>query len=167
MSQLRISEELYPRLTVLITTCSSDGRFNVATFSFIMPVSFEPKYLAFSVSPHRQTFKNLNEIKEFVVNIPTEDMLDKVWICGTKSGRDVNKFELAKLEIIDSRKVKPPRIKNCPIQLECKVEFMKEFGDHYIVVGRVVEEHIDRMDFKPLLHHSGRQFYRLGEKVVK
>ncbi|MDH5816115.1 MAG: flavin reductase family protein [Candidatus Nezhaarchaeota archaeon] len=166
MSQLRISEELYPRLTVLITTCSKDGSYNVATFSFIMPVSFEPKYLAFSISPFRQTFKNLKEVGEFVVNIPTEDMLQKVWICGTKSGKDVNKFDLARLEIIESKKVRPPRIKDCPIQLECKVEFMKEFGDHYIVVGKVVEEHVERGFFKPILHYSGKQFFKVGEMIT-
>ncbi|MEM2315023.1 MAG: flavin reductase [Candidatus Nezhaarchaeales archaeon] len=67
--------------------------------------------------------------------------------------------------MIGSKEVRPPRIKDCPIQLECKVEFMKEFGDHYIVVGKVVEEHVERGVFKPILHYSGKQFFKVGETI--
>lgn len=160
-----ISRLIFPRVTALITTCDKDGRPNVASFSFLMPISFEPKYLAFSVAPERHTFKNLNEVKEFVVNIPSEEMLREVWICGTKSGRSFDKFALAGLEVEKSVRVRPPRIKKCPVQLECVVELMERFGDHYLVVGRVVEEHISQLDFKPILHYSGKMFYKIGERV--
>lgn len=162
---MRISEIIFPRPVALITTCDKGGKLNVATFSFITPVSFSPKYVAFSVRPTRLTFENLKDTQEFVVNIPTEDMLDKVWICGTKSGREVNKFELARLETIGSLKVKPPRIKGCPAQLECEVEFAKEFGDHFVVVGKVVEEHVEEEVFKPILHHSGKKFFKVGRRI--
>lgn len=162
---MRISQVLFPRLVGLVTTCGREGKPNVATFSFIMPVSFEPKYLAFSISAKRYSFKNLEETKEFVLNIPTKDMLDKVWICGSYSGRDVNKFEKAKLETEKSKVVKPPRIKGCSVQLECKIEFMKEFGDHHIVVGKVVEEHVEKEKFEPILHFSGNEFFTVGKKV--
>jgi len=161
----RISKLLYPRLTVLITTCDSQGRPDVAAFSFFMPVSFEPKYVAFAVAPTRHTFSNLREVGEFVVNVPTADMLREVWICGTVSGKDADKFKLAGLTPIPSEAVKPPRIKGCPVQLECKVEYMGEFGDHYLVVGRVVAEHVEAEDYEPILHYSGEVFYRVGRQL--
>ncbi|MBS7643217.1 flavin reductase family protein [Candidatus Bathyarchaeota archaeon] len=161
----RISRIIYPRPTVLITTCNKNGRPNVAAFSFLMPISFEPKYVAFSVAPTRYTFSNLKEVDEFVVNVPTEDMLNEIWVCGTKSGKDVDKFDFAGLETVKSVKVRPPRIKKCPAQLECKVELLKGFGDHYLVVGKVLEEHISERGFKPILHYSGNEFYKLGEKI--
>lgn len=68
------------------------GAPNVVPFSFLMPISFEPKYLAFSVAPEIYTFKNHKEIEEFVVNIPNEEMLKEVWICGTTSGRILISF---------------------------------------------------------------------------
>jgi flavin reductase (DIM6/NTAB) family NADH-FMN oxidoreductase RutF len=162
---MRISEVISPRPVALVTTCDREGRPDVATFSFIMPVSFSPKYVAFSVRPTRLTFENLKDVQEFVLNVPTEDMLEKIWICGTKSGREANKFELGKLETLESAEVKPPRIKGCPAQLECKVEFMKEFGDHFIVVGKVVNEHLEKESFRPILHHSEKVFFRIGRKV--
>lgn len=42
---------------------------------------------------------------------------------------------------------------------------MGEFGDHWLVVGRVVAEHVERADFEPLLHHSGRRFLKAGEAL--
>lgn len=162
---MRISQIIYPRQTVLVTTCDKDIKPNIATFSFIMPVSFDPTYLAFSIAPERFTFKNLQDVDEFVFNICTEDMLDAILICGTNSGRDVDKFELAGLETIESMKVRPPRVKVCPVQLECTIEDMKEFGDHYLVVGRVVKEHIEKSEFRPIYHHTGKEFYKLGEKI--
>jgi len=161
----RISQILYPRLTVLITTCDGSGKPDVATFSFFMPVSFEPKYVAFAVAPQRLTFANLREVREFVVNVPTIEMLNEVWICGSVSGREADKFKLTGLTAVPSVKVKPPRIKECPVQLECAVEWMGEFGDHWLVVGKVVAEHVERTDFEPILHYSGRGFFKVGEKL--
>lgn len=161
----RISALLYPRLTVLITTCDREGRPDVAAFSFFTPVSFEPKYVAFAVAPQRHTFSNLREVGEFVVNVPTADMLSKVWLCGTVSGRDADKFKLAGLTPVPSAKVRPPRVKECPVQLECVVEWMGEFGDHYLVVGRVVAEHVERAEYEPLLHYSGPRFFKKGEEL--
>lgn len=161
----RISQILYPRLTVLITTCDGSGKPDVATFSFFMPVSFEPKYVAFAVAPQRLTFANLREVREFVVNVPTIEMLDEVWTCGSVSGREADKFKLTGLTAVPSVKVKPPRIKECPVQLECAVEWMGEFGDHWLVVGKVVAEHVEWTDFEPILHYSGRRFFKVGEKL--
>lgn len=161
----RISQILYPRLTVLITTCDGSGKPDVATFSFFMPVSFEPKYVAFAIAPQRLTFANLREVREFVVNVPTIEMLDEVWTCGSVSGREADKFKLTGLTAVPSVKVKPPRIKECPVQLECAVEWMGEFGDHWLVVGKVVAEHVERTDFEPILHYSGRGFFKVGEKL--
>ncbi|MBO3769162.1 MAG: flavin reductase family protein [Candidatus Brockarchaeota archaeon] len=162
----RISEIIFPRVTGLVITCDSQGKPNIATFSFLMPISFEPKYVAFSVSPKRKTFENLREVGEFVLAIPSREMLDKVWGCGTQSGRDVDKFSLLGLERERAKTVKPPLVKSFPVQLECKVEFMKEFGDHYLVVGRVLEEHITKLDFEPVLHYSKNIFFVPSEKIT-
>ena len=162
---MRIGEEIYPRPTVLITTVDSTGKPDVATFSFVMPVSMQPKYIAFAVSPRRHTYSNLKEVPEFVLNVADENMLREVWVAGILSGRDTDKFEVLKLEILPSNRVRPPRVAKSPIQLECVVEGMEEYGDHWIVVGRVVEEHIAREEFTPILHYGGRKFYIPGKEL--
>lgn len=150
---MRISEEIFPRVCALI--CSTDGKKdNVMTASFLMPISFEPKYLAFSVGPQRYTFLNLKKVPEFTLNILEEKMKEIAQICGSQSGKDVDKFEVAKISKESSKKVRPPMVKECPISFECKIEKMEKFGDHYLVVGKVVNEVIRKKKFKPLLHKT-------------
>ncbi len=158
---MRISEQLFPRPVVLITTVDKDGKSNVMTASFVMPVSFSPKYVAVAIAPSRYTFKNISEVKEFGVNVCSEEMLEMAKLCGSYSGREVDKFELANLEKESSVKIRAPLIKNSPISFECVVEEMKEFGDHWLVVGRVVREVVRKERFKPLLHKSGGTFPKL------
>jgi flavin reductase (DIM6/NTAB) family NADH-FMN oxidoreductase RutF len=161
----KISQLVFPRVVALITTCDRNGKPNVAAFSFLMPLSFNPKYVAFSIDPSRHSYSNLQETGEFVLNIPKETMLNEIWICGSRSGRETDKFRLSGLTRLESMKVRPPRIGECPVQLECRVEFDREFGDHRLIVGRVLEEHVETLDFKPITHYSGRTFRRVGEAV--
>lgn len=158
---MRISEQLYPRPVCLIVTVNKQGKPNVMTASFVMPVSFEPKYLAFSIAPTRYSFENLKAVKEFSLNVCSKGMEEVAWICGSYSGSDADKFKLAKITPENSRLVRPPTIKECPISFECKVEEMLHVGDHWLVVGRVVEEHMRADKFKPLMHISGREFVSL------
>lgn len=162
----RISEIIFPRVTGLVITCDSRGKPDIAAFSFLMPVSFEPKYVAFAVSPKRKTFENLREVGEFVLAIPSMEMIDEVWACGTRSGREVDKFALLGLEIRKAEAVKPPLLRDMPIQLECRVELFREFGDHWLVVGRVLEEHVEKLDFQPILHYSKDVFTTVSGRVV-
>jgi flavin reductase (DIM6/NTAB) family NADH-FMN oxidoreductase RutF len=129
------------------------------TASFVMPVSFEPKLLAFSISPHRYTYENLKEVPEFGINVLEKEQREIAIICGTRSGREADKFEIAKITKEDSKFIKPPLVKECPISLECKVEQMVEAGDHFIVIGRVVNEVVRKKEFIPLLHVTGDKYF--------
>lgn len=157
---MRISELLFPRLVVLVTTIDKQNKPNVMTVSFVMPVSFEPKILAFSISPHRYSFQNLKEVPEFGINVLEREQEEIAKICGTKSGREFDKFKLANLTMEKGRLIKPPLIKECPISLECKVEQTVEAGDHFIVIGRVVNEIIRRKEFVPLMHITGEKYFK-------
>ena len=84
---------LAPRPTIIVTTKSNDGHVNAAPFSFTMPVSIKPPLIAFASVPTHHTFKNIEETKEFVVNIPNEDILGKLWITGEKYPEDINEIE--------------------------------------------------------------------------
>jgi flavin reductase (DIM6/NTAB) family NADH-FMN oxidoreductase RutF len=161
---MRISEQIFPRVIALICTSNKEGKLNVMTASFLMPISFEPKILAVSISSKRYSFENLKEVPEFTLNVLTKEMKEIAKICGSFSGRKFDKFKMAKLEIEKSKKVLPPVIKNCPISLECKVLEMKEFGDHFLIVGEVLKECIRKEEFEPLLHKTG-EIFMVGEKL--
>jgi len=154
---MRISEEIFPRMVCLIISVNKEGKANVMTASFLMPVSFEPKYSAFSISPKRYTFQNLKEVPEFTLNLLSKGMKKEAIICGSYSGREIDKFKKANLITEKSKTISPPVIK-CPISFECRIAEMKEYGDHFLVVGKILEEWIREQNFIPLLHKSGNIF---------
>jgi len=158
-----------PRLTVLVTTVDVNGKPDVAPFSFVAPVSFDPPLLMIAIGPNKHSYWNLTRKKEFVVNIPTEKMLDKLWIAGEKWDAEVSKIERAGLQTSKSEKVGPPHLPECVASLECYLEDAKKYGDHVIVIGRVVavtvnEEYLDedgrlKVDLvRPPLHVSDNVF---------
>lgn len=158
---MRISEILFPRIVCLVTTVNLKRNPNVMTASFVMPISFEPKYVAFSIAPSRYSFENLNQTKEFGLNVCSEAMEEVAKICGSWSGKEKDKFKLARLTQESSRIIKPPVIKESPVSFECRVEALQQFGDHFLVVGKVVEEHLREKEFKPLLHYTGNKYLRV------
>ncbi len=130
-----------PRPAVLVTTVDEKGREDVSTFSWITPVSFDPPLIALAIGPNKHSYWNITRINEFVVNIPTEKMLEKVWIAGGPWDPTQSKIQRAKLKTKPAEKVRPPLLSECPVNLECIVENARKAGDHVIVIGRVVKIH--------------------------
>ncbi|MEM4703428.1 MAG: flavin reductase family protein [Candidatus Pacearchaeota archaeon] len=161
MNEMRISEQLWPRAVVLVASIDKKSKENIMTASFVIPISFKPKYVAVAIAPNRLTFKNIKEIKEFSLNICDEKMLKVAKICGSCSGKEKDKFFVARLTKEKAKIIRAPLVKEAPISLECKLEFLKKFGDHYLVVGKVVNEIIRNQKFRPLLHKTADFFPKL------
>ncbi len=162
---MRISQLIWPRPVVIVTTISKDGRPNGMTASFVSPISFHPMYIGFAISPRRYTFQLLKENPEFGVCVLEERQKDIAVIFGTRSGRDVDKFKLSGVRTFRGKRIRPPLIE-CPVAFECELVDMREYGDHYWVVGKVLEVHLRKKDFKPLLHYSEDVFPRVSLSKV-
>ncbi len=132
-----------PKLTALVTTISEKGREDVATFSWITPVSFNPPMLAISIGPDKHSYWNITRVNEFIVNIPKEEQLNQIWQAGKKWDKEKSNIEKAGLKTRPADKVKPPLLPECAASLECMVETTKKAGDHVIVIGKVVKTHAD------------------------
>ena len=140
-----------PSSVVLVTCISADGKPNIITLGMYMPISSNPPLLTIGVSPRRHSHRLIKEMREFVVNVPPNDLVKQVVLCGSVSGRDHNKFEEAGLTPIPASKVKSPLIKECVSNLECKVVASYECGDHTLFVGEVVAAHVDEGMLKETL----------------
>ncbi|MDI6724307.1 MAG: flavin reductase family protein [Methanobacterium sp.] len=167
---------LTPRPTIIVTTINKKGEVNAAPFSFTMPVSMNPPLISFASVPTHDTYKNIRETEEFVVNIPNEDILGQLWITGKKFPYGVNEIEKANLTQTDSIKVTPPKIEECIAAIECRVRWIKNAGDHDIIVGEVLHAEIkenilkegllDVEKVKPVLHVGGVNFV-VGDHLKK
>ncbi len=131
-------EYLYPIRTYLIVSGTMD-KPNVMTADWVVPLSFNPPMLGVAIGHRRYTKKLIDEHKEFVVSVPTIELLKDVWIAGTLSGANVNKAEKMSVTFVPSKKVKVPSIKECQANLECKVVKDVETGDHVFYVGEIVD----------------------------
>jgi flavin reductase (DIM6/NTAB) family NADH-FMN oxidoreductase RutF len=119
---------LHPCMTVLVASVSRDGRPNVMTCAWNMPVSDEPPMIAIALGSESYTSQLIKESGEFTVNIPDERLIKAVWICGTRSGRSVDKFKLAGLTPRPAKKVKAPIVDECVGASRVQAQFTTRGG---------------------------------------
>ncbi|MCW4045082.1 MAG: flavin reductase family protein [Candidatus Bathyarchaeota archaeon] len=167
---------LHPMHTVLVSCVGKAGKPNVTTLAWTMPTSNEPPLVAISVSPKRHSHTLIEESQEFVINIPTLELLQSVYACGSFSGRSFDKFKKANLTPMLAKKVKAPIIRECIAHLECTVENQIASGDHTVFVGKVAAayanpgvftESYNLQNARMLYHAGGNNFVVLDPKTYK
>jgi flavin reductase (DIM6/NTAB) family NADH-FMN oxidoreductase RutF len=111
---------------------------NVITLAMCHVFSFKPALLGVGIAPKRFSHALFKESKDFAINIPDKKMLRAVEICGSKSGRKVDKFEAAGLTREKAEKIGSPLVAECPVNIECVKVKEIEAGDHTWFIGEVV-----------------------------
>ena len=166
---------LHPRNTVLVSCIGKNGKANIITLAWSMPVSANPPLAAVSIAPRRYSHSLIEETGEFVINIPTVEILKETLYCGRVSGRNVNKFEATGLTAFPARKVKAPIIKECIAHLECKLHQKISAGDHTLFIGEIVAAYVNEGTFKEtfdikkvriISHLGGDKFTTTSEEVI-
>jgi len=169
---------LHPRHTVLVTCADKTGKENVITLAWTMPTSIKPPLLVISVRPERYSHRFIEESGEFVVNVPTMEIVEQTLYCGRVSGRECDKFETAPLTPSPARMVRSPIIKECVAHLECKVVQIITTGDHTLFVGEILTAYVNEETFtkaktfkvrkvKPVFHMGGNSFVTISPTLFK
>ena len=162
--------------TVLISCIGKAGKPNITTMAWAMPTSNNPPLVAISLAPGRHSHTLIEESGEFVVNIPTLEILQAVYACGSLTGRSFEKFKKANLTPMPAKKVKAPAIRECIAHLECEVKDKITTGDHTIFIGKILEAYADMGVFtesydlkktRMLYHAGGNNFAVLDPKLYK
>jgi flavin reductase (DIM6/NTAB) family NADH-FMN oxidoreductase RutF len=118
-------------LTVKVGDALNTMTIGWAMFGFI----WQKPMMMVAVRSSRHTFGIMEKAKDFTVTVPTGGMADALVYCGTKSGRDVDKFKECKLEIAAGGKVASPIIKTQGIQYECKIVFKSAMDPAFLDAG--------------------------------
>ena len=168
---------LHPMHTVLVSAVGKANKPNVTTVAWAMPTSINPPLLAISLAPTRHTHTLIEESGEFSVNIPTLEILQAVYACGSLTGRSFDKFKKANLTQMPGKKIKAPAIRECIAHLECEVDGQFTTGDHTIFAGKILEAYADLGIFtesgydlkraRMLYHAGGNNFALLDPKLYK
>lgn len=133
---------LAPVPAALVTCQDRGGRPNIITIAWTGVVCSDPPMVSISIRPSRYSYGIIKETGEFVVNIPTVDIIRKADHCGITSGKDSDKFADTGLTPVSAEKVGAPLIGECSISMECRVTEIVPLGIHDMFLGEVVASHI-------------------------
>lgn len=138
-----------PRPIGWISTISAEGTLNLAPYSFFNAVSEAPPHVVFGAGPYKDTERNVHDTGEFVCSLATYDLRDHMNATSAPVDHGISEFDIAELTPVPSTNVKPPRVGESPVALECvhhqTIELPGMNGEKgsSVVIGRVVGIHID------------------------
>ena len=139
-----------PRPIALVTTHDLQGRLNAAPFSSYNYLSTDPPVIGLGIASRpgaeivaKDTAKNILDTKEFVVNVVTEDIVEKMNICAIDFPHNVSEIEMAGFSTEPSSTVSVPRIKGIHAALECKHLTTMQIGRSHIVLGQVCSIYVE------------------------
>jgi flavin reductase (DIM6/NTAB) family NADH-FMN oxidoreductase RutF len=165
----KIEGNLLNPLTVALVGTMVNGRPNYLVIGYICPVDFG-RYIFFSLYKKRYTSIGIHENKTFSVNIPTESQLREVSICGSKSGRNIDKSTL--FDNFFGELGTAPMIRECPINIECEVAQILDYDPNEGIIGKVVRSYInedcltgdkpDMLKVKPVVWATGGDYTYFG-----
>ncbi|MBC7607399.1 MAG: flavin reductase family protein [Burkholderiales bacterium] len=174
---------IIPRPIGWISSISKEGIFNLAPFSFFNAVGDDPPHVMFSTSrgnnTNKDTLTNVLDTKQFVVNMVTEALAEQMNSTAQPIPAHESEFDFANLTPIPSLKIKPPRVKESLITMECELVHHytlehHKFGGATIMIGKIVMFHVDEkvwlddykinLDaYKPIARLAGAHYAKMGE----
>lgn len=147
-----LQSSVAPRPIAFVSTVNEKGEVNLAPFSFFNIFSVNPPILIFSPSRRvrdnttKHTLENVQKISECVINVVSYEMVEQVNLASTEYPEGVNEFIKAGFTEERSLYVKPPRVKESPVQMECKVRQIIPIaelpGSGNLVICEVIAIHV-------------------------
>ena len=158
-----------------LVTCRDGEKENVFTVAWTGILNTQPPITYISVRPERYSYAMIASSGEFVINLATQELVRAVDLCGVKSGRNLDKFELTGLPTEKASKVCAPIIVQSPVNIECKVRDIVKLGTHDMFIADIValdiaNELIDdkgrlALEKAGLIAYSHGEYFELGRKL--
>ena len=168
---------IVPRPIAFVTTVTAAGRPNAAPFSFYCGLTSVPPLLGVSLNLRdgepKDTLRNIRDSGEFVVNVVTEALAERIVRASGDWPEEVNELEITGLTPLPADLVRPPRVAESPVNLECRLVHELPLGETVFVVGEILRGHVrdevltegrvDIMKLRPLARLGGDQYATLAE----
>jgi len=149
-----------PRPIAWVVSQDAGGKLNAAPFSFFNAFAGDPPVVGIGISSHepgrpKDTRRNIRETREFVVNLVSEEMAERMNITAIEFEAGIDELAQAGLTTAPSIHVKPPRIADSPVSMECELLQIVPLGtESGLVLGRVLAMHVrDEMVLDASRHH--------------
>ena len=140
-----------PRPIAFVSTIGANGVYNLAPFSFFIPMAAKPAIVGVGIGRKRDgskkdTLVNIEFAKDFVINVVTESLAEAMNQTAGEYPPEVDEFAVAKLTPVKAALVKSPMVAESPVKMECRLLQILEFGQfpgiNNFVVGEVIQVHV-------------------------
>lgn len=169
------SASLLSPVPAVLVSCGTPEAPNVLTIAWTGILCSSPPKTYISVRPERFSYSIIRESGEFVINLPSAPLVRAVDLCGVKSGREENKFQLAGLTAEVCPGVSAPAVAECPISLPCRVTDVVHLGVHDMFIADILSVEVDehmvnpkgRLDIQKcnLLAYAHGTYFELGQQL--
>lgn len=163
-----------PLPPVLVTVGEGESA-NVLTVAWTGILASDPPKTYVSIRPSRHSYALLKEGREFVINLPSDNLAKAVDCAGIFTGGKVDKFTKCGFTKEESRTVAPPTIAECPVALECRVTEILPMGTHDVFVADILDVSCDErllddkgkihMERAHLLAYAHGEYFALGRRL--
>jgi flavin reductase (DIM6/NTAB) family NADH-FMN oxidoreductase RutF len=134
---------IYPVPAVMVSCGQEPEKLNIITISWTGTICTNPPMAYISVRPDRYSYDLIKKAGCFVINLTTEKLAFETDFCGVRSGRDIDKFNHLGLTPQKCEVINSYRIKECPVNIECKTKEIIELGSHHMFIADVVNITVD------------------------
>ncbi len=166
---------LNPVPVVMVTCADAAGKPNIITLAWAGTINSDPSMLSISVRKERYSHALIKEKGQFAVNLTTQKLAFATDLCGVKSGRDNDKFQLTGLTPEKASVIDVPIIKESPVALECVVKNVLELGSHDMFIAEVVAVQAEEsllddkgklvLEKADLICYSHGKYWTLGKEL--
>lgn len=178
-----LTGSVIPRPIAWVSTVDENGINNLAPFSYFNILGDDPPHLMFSTrrdnNSNKDTLNNVLSNGQFVVNMVTEELVEKMNATSQAVAPEIDEFQLVGVTPIASEKIKPMRVSESPISFECEMVhhyFLENHkqGGACVIIGRIVMMHFDESvlldnykinmeNYKPVSRLAGSNYSKIGE----
>jgi flavin reductase (DIM6/NTAB) family NADH-FMN oxidoreductase RutF len=175
-TELPIRAALYP-VPVALVTCidKKSDKTNIIAIAWCGVICSEPPLIGISIRPSRYSHRLISQTGDFAINVPSKRILKQADHCGSVSGSETDKFRDCSFTAVPSHSISSPMIKECPVNIECRLKEVIKLGSHDMFIGQVVAVHADKevlgtdgnIDYAralPFVYNQG-EYWSLGEKI--
>jgi flavin reductase (DIM6/NTAB) family NADH-FMN oxidoreductase RutF len=169
---------VYP-MPALLVGADVNGKPNFMAVAWGGIACGDPPMISVAIRQGRHTLKGIKQNQTFSVNIPSVEVVKETDYCGMVSGAKVDKVLACHFEVFYGKLGSAPLVKQCPVNLECKVVQILNLGSHSLVIGRIEETHIsdhcltdgrpdvDKINPLTYVTSAAARYQGLGEVVGK
>lgn len=131
-----------PRPIAWVSSRAADGTRNLAPHSYFTVAASDPPSVAFTSIGDKDTVRNVRATADFVVNLASHELVERMNVTSANAPADVSEFDLAGVTPVDGSYVESSIVAEAPVALECRLVEVVEVGNGRVVIGEVLAFHV-------------------------